>query len=57
MNNLENILKNRFKLVVNNNIGLDSEAKDTSNSCIEEEIWSQILHSYNNRLMARRLKP
>ncbi|WP_432404879.1 tyrosine-type recombinase/integrase [Wukongibacter sp. M2B1] len=54
---MNNLSKDRLRLVTNNNYNLVINPEKTSALCIEEEVWSQILHAYNNRLMARRLKP
>jgi site-specific recombinase XerD len=45
----------KLKLITNNDLGQKHAPKD--NSCIEEDIYNQILNAYENRLMSRRLKP
>ncbi len=45
----------KLKLVVNRNANQKSEI--SADSCKEEDVYSQILNAYENRLMARRLKP
>lgn len=54
---METSIKNKLKLVVNNDIQIDNNFKPSEGICVEEDTYSQIINAYTNRLMARRLKP